>query len=210
MEDTGIGIAEDRQLEMLKPYEQTGVLQIRMEGTGLGLAISRSLVELMGGTMSLKSQLGKGSTFIVELPGIHYRKTVASGTTQPAAKAGDCSEMSLLLVDDLDMNLRVLTAVCKKFGFKDIVTAHDGNEALEMMRQQHFNLVLSDIWMPNLDGFGLIEKIRQDESLKDIPVFAITADASSIKDDRANLFASIVLKPITSAKLQEIVDKVFG
>ena len=108
------------------------------------------------------------------------------------------------------MNLRVLSAVCKKYGFKDIVTAHDGLEALEKMQQQHFHLVLSDIWMPNMDGFGLIEKIRQDESLKDIPVFAITADASSIKDSRANLFASIVLKPITSAKLQEIVEKVFG
>ena len=209
VEDTGIGIAEGRQSEMLKPYEQTGALQIRMEGTGLGLAISHSLIELMGGKMSLKSQLGKGSTFCVELPGIHYRKPVASGDGQPVAKACDCGEMSLLLVDDLEMNLRVLSAVCKKFGFKDIVTAHDGLEAFEKMQQQHFHLVLSDIWMPNLDGFGLIEKIRQDESLKDIPVFAITADASSIQDNRANLFSSIVLKPINLEKLQGIVEKVF-
>ena len=210
VEDTGIGIADDRQLEMLKPYEQTGVLQIRMEGTGLGLAISRSLVELMGGTMSLKSQLGKGSTFIVELPGVHYRKALSNSEPKPAEKANNCGDMSLLLVDDLDMNLRVLTAVCKKFGFKDIVTAHDGNEALEKMQQNHFQLVLSDIWMPNMDGFGLVEKIRQDESLKDIPVFAITADASSVKDARADLFTSIVLKPISVVKLQEIVDKAFG
>ena len=210
VEDTGIGIAENRQLEMLKPYDQTGVLQIRMEGTGLGLAISHSLIDLMGGKMSLKSQLGKGSTFSVELPGVHYRKLVASGEGQSVAKACDCGTMSLLLVDDLEMNLRVLSAVCKKYGFKDIVTAHDGLEALEKMQQQHFHLVLSDIWMPNMDGFGLIEKIRQDESLKDIPVFAITADASSIQDDRATLFSSIVLKPISSAKLQEIVEKVFG
>jgi signal transduction histidine kinase len=210
VEDTGIGIAEDRQSEMLKPYEQTGALQIRMEGTGLGLAISHSLIELMGGKMSLKSQLGKGSTFCVELPGVHYRKLVASGEGQPVAKACDCGEMSLLLVDDLDMNLRVLAAVCKKYGFKDIVTAHDGLEALEKMKQQYFHLVLSDIWMPNMDGFGLIEKIRQDESLKDIPVFAITADVSSMQDNRANLFTSIVLKPISMAKLQEIMEKVFG
>ena len=108
------------------------------------------------------------------------------------------------------VRLSVLTAVCKKYGFKDIVTAHDGLEALEKMQQQHFHLVLSDIWMPNMDGFGLVEKIRQDESLKDIPVFAITADASSINDDRAKLFSSIVLKPISTAKLQEIVEKVFG
>ena len=210
VEDTGIGIAENRQLEMLKPYDQTGVLQIRMEGTGLGLAISHSLIDLMGGKMSLKSQLGKGSTFCVELPGVHYRKPVASGEGQTVEKACDCSTMSLLLVDDLEMNLRVLTAVCKKYGFKDIVTAHDGLEALEKMQQQHFHLVLSDIWMPNMDGFGLVEKIRQDESLKDIPVFAITADASSINDGRAKLFSSIVLKPISTAKLQEIVEKVFG
>ena len=210
VEDTGIGIADNRQLEMLKPYEQTGALQIRMEGTGLGLAISRSLIELMGGKMSLKSQLGKGSTFIVELPGVHYRKAVSPGEAQPVAKTCDCREMSLLLVDDIDMNLRVMTAVCKKYGFKEVVTAHDGNEALEKMRLQRFNLVLSDIWMPNMDGFDLVEKIRQDESLKDIPVYAITADASSIQDNRANLFTSIILKPINSEKLQEIMDKAFG
>ncbi len=108
------------------------------------------------------------------------------------------------------MNLRVMTAVCKKYGFKEVVTAHDGNEALEKMRLQRFNLVLSDIWMPNMDGFDLVEKIRQDESLKDIPVYAITADASSIQDNRANLFTSIILKPINSEKLQEIMDKAFG
>ncbi|MBR5837588.1 MAG: response regulator, partial [Victivallales bacterium] len=210
VEDTGIGIAESRQADMLKPYEQTGALQIRMEGTGLGLAISHSLIELMGGKMSLKSQLGKGSTFIVELPNVHYRKPVASGEGQTATKARDCGEMSLLLVDDIEMNLRVLAAVCKKFGFKDIVTAHDGVEALEKMQQQHFHLVLSDIWMPNMDGFGLIEKIRQDESLKGIPVVAITADASSETDARSKLFSTVVLKPITSAKLQEIMEKVFG
>ena len=130
VEDTGIGIAEDRQLEMLKPYEQTGALQIRMEGTGLGLAISHSLIELMGGKMSLKSQLGKGSTFCVELPGVHYRKPVASGEGQPVTKACDCGTMSLLLVDDLEMNLRVLAAVCKKFGFKNIVTAHPARAAI--------------------------------------------------------------------------------
>ena len=210
VEDTGIGIAESRQADMLKPYEQTGALQIRMEGTGLGLAISHSLIELMGGKMSLKSQLGKGSTFIVELPNVHYRKPAASGEGQTIKKACDCGEMSLLLVDDIDMNLRVLAAVCKKFGFKDIVTAHDGVEALEKMQQQHFHLVLSDIWMPNMDGFGLIEKIHQNESLKGIPVVAITADASSETDARSNLFSTVVLKPITSAKLQEIMEKVFG
>jgi CheY-like chemotaxis protein len=210
VEDNGIGIDESRQVEMLKHYEQTGVLQIRMEGTGLGLAISRSLIELMGGKMSLKSQLGKGSTFSVELPNVHYRKTVSNSEAKPVAKACDCAAMSLLLVDDLEMNLRVLTAVCKKFGFKDIVMAHDGNEALEKMKQHHFHLVLSDIWMPNLDGFGLVEQIRQDDAYKDIPVFAITADASSINDGRAKLFSSIVLKPISTAKLQEIVDKAFA
>ena len=108
------------------------------------------------------------------------------------------------------MNLRVLMAVCKKFGFKEIVTAHDGNEAWEKIQHHHFHLILSDIWMPNMDGFGLVEKIRQDEPVKDIPVFAITADASSINDVRAKLFSSVILKPITSAKLQEIVEKVFG
>ena len=81
---------------------------------------------------------------------------------------------------------------------------------MEKMQQQHFHLVLSDIWMPNMDGFGLIEKIRQNESLKGIPVVAITADASSETDARSNLFSTVVLKPITSAKLQEIMEKVFG
>ena len=159
---------------------------------------------------STKDYLDYVLDLLREVPGVHYRKAVSNSEPKPVAKARDCGDLSLLLVDDLDMNLRVLTAVCKKFGFKDIVTAHDGNEALEKMQQNHFNLVLSDIWMPNMDGFGLVEKIRQDESLKDIPVFAITADASSVKDARADLFTAIILKPINVEKLQGIVDKVLG
>lgn len=208
VEDTGIGIEDERQLEMLKPYEQSGVLQIRMEGTGLGLAISRSLVENMGGHMTLKSQLGKGSTFGVDLPNIRfYRKNAAASAMVEKEEVSGCNAMSLLLVDDIDMNLRVLTALCKKYGFKNIITAHDGIEALDKLRHQHFDLVLSDIWMPNMDGYGLIEEIRKDEKLKNLQIFAITSDIESLKDKRAKLFTDIVLKPTTIAKLQDIVAK---
>ena len=210
VEDTGIGIAPDRQTEMLKPYEQSGVLQIRMEGTGLGLAISRSLVERMGGKMTLKSQLGKGSTFGVELPDIRYRKQVAPVATPEKKTVQSCDDIVLLIVDDLEMNLRVLLAICKKYGFKEILTAHDGVEALERMKQSHVNLVLSDIWMPNMDGFDLAANIRKNEATKELPVYAITADVESLKDTRADLFTSIILKPLTISKLQDIIDNLIN
>ena len=93
----------------------------------------------------------------------------------------------------------------------DVDYACDGVEAMEKIEANpSLSLVMLDLFMPNMDGFGLIEKIRQNESLKGIPVVAITADASSETDARSNLFSTIVLKPITSAKLQEIMENVFG
>ncbi len=207
VEDTGIGIDDARQKEILKPYEQTGVLQIRMEGTGLGLAISRSLVECMGGQMTLKSQLGRGSTFGVDLPGIQYRRAkTTEGVPANEKQNRTFGDIVLLIVDDIEMNLNVMLATFRKYGFKDIFKAHDGFEALERLKQQHVDIVLTDIWMPKMDGFGLVESIRADEAFKSLPVHAITSDVESLKDDRAGLFTSIILKPLTTDKIQKLFD----
>jgi CheY-like chemotaxis protein len=106
----------------------------------------------------------------------------------------------LLIVDDSKINLMVLKAHLKKLGVFDVVTANDGKEALDILTNpetEPFDLVMTDMWMPNLDGEGLVRAIRQTPSLATLPVLAVTADVEA-RDKAAGMgFSGILLKPVT-------------
>ncbi|MBR4654263.1 MAG: response regulator, partial [Kiritimatiellae bacterium] len=222
VEDTGCGISEEDQKRIGSAYVQVGAKVSRNGGTGLGLAICRQLIAAMGGRLEVESAIGEGSTFSVVIPEVKVaaapdaqaRVPTAGGADVPASEGRDRlvppAKMPhrLLLVDDSRMNLMVLKALLKNMGDFEIVMASDGQEALKVLEApdaQPFDLVLSDMWMPNLDGEGLVRAIRANPALSSLRVVAVTADVESQGTFAAMGFDDLLLKPVTVDKLGKIL-----
>ena len=210
--DTGCGIPPDMQTRILDPFVQVldqSHSADRAGGTGLGLSICRRLVEVMGGEIIVESELGKGSTFRVCIPGVETndKKSPSSAEQKPVVQVKNLPNR-VLVVDDSPVNRLVLTAFLKKAGVPAIDHAGDGGEALEKvdsaLKSGHpYDFVFSDYWMPNMNGLEFIEKLRADSRFGRLPVFAVTADTESRNDPRSGLFSGVLLKPLTYAKLVE-------
>jgi signal transduction histidine kinase/CheY-like chemotaxis protein len=222
--DTGCGIAEEDKEKVMNPFVQVGS-QAKIKGTGLGLPICKQLAASMGGQLSFVSQLGKGSTFTLEL--FDVKKTDASaeqpdlftGKTTPAGnettgririgKAGDeqksVKSCHILIADDVPLNLSVLKALLKKVGVYDVETAVDGQDAWKKIQasERPFDCILTDIWMPEMNGRELVAKIRADERLAELPVYAVTADVEEQKNFAERGFTGVLLKPLTIDTLSE-------
>ena len=206
VEDSGCGIGEEDLKLIATPYVQVGAKAARHGGTGLGLAITRELARAMGGELAVDSTLGKGSTFSVRIPdvrtGVMPERTVA-GQVKGAAIAA----RRLLLVDDQEINLKVLKALLSKIGDFSLTFAHDGKEALRILGDdsvQPFDIVLTDMWMPEMDGSALAKAIRGNPRMASLPVYVATADVEVQKNYADLGFSGILLKPITLDKLQSL------
>ena len=229
VEDTGCGISKEDLKQIASPYVQVDSKQARHGGTGIGLAVCRKLVNAMGGELSIDSTLGKGSTFTVTISNIKVsdaepvedhdpaaeliigKASVPQPKPAEAAKEKTPVEASgpkrILIVDDQKVNLMVLKAMLKKLGPYDIVMAKDGKEALDILASADklFDLVLTDMWMPVMDGEGLVRAIRADEKLAKIPVHVVTADTEMQgKFDKIG-FDGMQLKPVTVEGLRKII-----
>jgi len=214
--DTGCGIAPDMLTRILDPFVQVqdpSHSADRAGGTGLGLSICRGLVEVMGGEFVVESELGKGSTFKVRIPGVEAQATKAAAPA--AGRSAACGIANppnhVLVVDDSPINRSVLTALLEHIGVRSIDEAGDGEEALSLLESSvnsgsPYDFVFSDIWMPKMNGIELIERLRSDPRFERLHVFALTADTESHNDERIKLFSGILLKPITYGKLVELLD----
>ena len=215
--DTGIGIAADDIAKLMQPYVRLQGVSAR-GGTGLGLAICKRIVESMGGCISISSELGRGSVFAVCLPDVPYRnsgQTAPAATGEPAAAAADtalpardCSALRVLVVDDLEMNRRVLVASCRRLGVRHTAEAASSVEALELLRRGTFDLVLTDMKMPGMDGGAFIHAVREDLQLRDLPVFLVTADIEALKYYKTLSADGVLLKPVVQARLAETLSGV--
>ena len=215
VEDTGCGIGEEDLKRIGAAYVQVDARHARNGGTGLGLAICKQLAVAMGGQLKVKSALGKGSTFSIVIRGVKVAKSLparpVAATEEPRSvavsdgtKTVPPAPRRLLLVDDSKMNLMVLKALLKKQGDFEVVTANDGQEALDILKNpgvKPFDMVLTDMWMPNLDGEGLVKAIRATPDLAALPVLVVTADVE-IRDKSSEFgFDGILLKPVTTDTL---------
>ena len=215
VEDSGCGISEEDLKRIATPYVQVGSNSARAGGTGLGLAISRQLAEAMGGGMSVSSVLGKGTTFTITVPGVKIAPAAeAAPVVLPAQVAANAAESHgpvrrVLLVDDQKMNQMVLKALLNKVGRFDITVAGNGCEALEELEksgENRFDMVLTDMWMPKMDGECLVRAIRADARFAAIPTYAITADVEMQKCYAEHGFSGILLKPVTLDKLASLLS----
>ena len=214
--DTGIGIPEDKQGELFQPFGQLDASSTRaFGGTGLGLAISRRLVEIMGGTIGVRSSLGEGSCFWVELPFV-----IASALPQSvgvSSRTPTCTERALariLLAEDNPVNRLVAVRLLEKLGYH-ADTVEDGLQALQALDDHRYDLVLLDIQMPEVDGFGVVEEVRagrRGSRNRQTPVIAITAHAMKGDQERC-LQAGMddyLAKPIRLDQLADKLDRWLG
>ena len=186
--DTGIGITEKQIAKLFAAFSQADSSTTRkFGGTGLGLSICKSLVQMMGGEITVKSQLGEGSTFSFSAEfarGAPAVTTIADVVTrQSVAKTATKSEImatiggaKVLVVDDNEINQQVAKDLLENVGvYIDI--AHNGIEALQLVAKQRYDAVLMDLQMPEMDGFTATRRIRNNPRFKDLPIIALTADA---------------------------------
>ena len=220
VEDTGCGISDENLKHLGSAYVQVGDKRARNGGTGLGLAICQQLVRAMGGELKVRSALGEGSTFSVVIPGVKVVSENAGtdGTAETNGTAGTNGAggaepqahpiRRILLVDDSKMNLLVLKALLNKLGNFEVVTAQDGQEALTLLQTPGaapVDLVLTDMWMPELDGAGLVKAIRADPVLAFLRVIAVTADTEFQGRVEDLGFDGMLLKPVTIERLAGVL-----
>ncbi|MFJ8517034.1 hybrid sensor histidine kinase/response regulator [Lysinibacillus xylanilyticus] len=228
--DTGIGIDEETIQRIFEPYEQGTLSKAMIEGGfGLGLSISKRLVELHGGTLQANSAVGKGSEFTFTLPiSDSTDEQVATEnvalllsmkedlTVVPSinpfnsqAENGSIIEANrpkVLVVDDDPVNLRVIETILSIEKY-DLVTVTSGSKALEKLMSQEWDLVISDVMMPNMSGYELVRTIRQQFTITELPVLLLTARSQS--QDIKNGFLSgandYVTKPVDALELRSRV-----
>jgi PAS domain S-box-containing protein len=220
IEDTGIGIEERVLPQLFEPFAQADrSASRRFAGTGLGLSIARSLVELMGGEIGVRSVAGTGSCFWFTVPfalvqrAAAVRALPAGPLHHPAPVpngAGPPAPARILVAEDNEQLQRLLALQFAELG-ADVTFVADGKAAVEALRAEPFALVFMDCQMPNLDGFDATKLIRHDEATtgRHVPIAAMTANAFA--DDRdACLRAGMddyLAKPVKLADLQRMIER---
>ena len=208
--DTGTGIAEEDQKLLMQPFTQLRTPKAS-RGTGLGLSICRQLAKRMNGILSLQSTPGKGSVFTLTLHNVKAVSVTAIPDSDAPAPLHEINghDLSILVADDVPVNLAVVKAMLKRLQVGHIETANDGLAALQRLQEKpDFDLVLTDMWMPNMNGEELVRAIRSDLKLAQLPVFAVTADVEARKHSEEMGFTGIVLKPVTLDKLSQLLADV--
>ena len=183
-----------------------------IQGTGLGMAITKSIVDLMGGSITLSSEEGKGSEFVVELP-FRICETATRRVETPARTARDFSGKHLLLAEDNEMNQMIAVAILEEVGFA-VDIAVDGAEAVEKMRiapAGTYDAILMDVQMPRMDGYEATRQIRalEDPRKAHVPIIAVTANAFE-EDQKIAFEAGMdghLAKPYDVPKMMETLDK---
>ncbi len=216
--DTGIGMSADFLPHLFDSFSrERNTTAARVAGSGLGMSIVKSLVDLMGGTITVESEPGKGSKFTVTIP--HKVAEAAYYEKKELAKAQkhvDFSGKHVLLAEDNDLNAEIAIAILEGMGFT-VARAADGIlcvDQLEKAPAGTYDLILMDVQMPNMDGYKATQVIRSlsDRKKAAIPILAMTANAFA--EDRKKAFAygmnGHITKPIDAAKIAEAITAVWN
>jgi signal transduction histidine kinase/CheY-like chemotaxis protein len=177
--DSGIGFDEETGQRLFRRFEQADAsIRRRFGGTGLGLAISRSLIELMGGRIVVQSKPGQGSTFSVYMP-LERLEDVAVAEDEGEAQNFDIAGARVLVAEDHPTNQKVVELILESVGVIPVIV-ENGQLALDLLKQERFDVVLMDMQMPELDGLtatALLRQFEREAGLPRTPVIMLTANA---------------------------------
>ena len=199
VQDTGIGISPDKLTTIFEAFTQADNSTVRQfGGTGLGLSITKLLLELMESHIEVESQEGVGTRFFFTLPVKKAPQGEASATLDTVPRA-DASHARVLLVEDVPANRMIFEQYLRQWGVAHLDQATNGQEAVDMVQQTTYDLILMDVRMPIMDGYQATEAIRSlpNAAYQQVPIIALTADTIQElqKHVESSLFTDIITKP---------------
>ena len=215
IKDTGVGMSEDFQKKLFDEFaqEENGA-RTQYKGTGLGMAISKKYVELMGGTITVDSQKGVGTTFTVEIP-MELTSAEKVEKTKRSVQNNDLKGIKVLLAEDNDLNAELATMLLEDSGMT-VTRAADGQEAVDLFADHPagtYDVILMDIMMPKMDGHQAAKAIRamyaDRPDAEEIPIIALSANAFS-EDVQASLDAGMnghVSKPLNMEEVTKTIER---
>ena len=220
VQDTGTGIRKEDMGKLFNKFERVDLKKnSTVEGAGLGLAITRSLLEMMGGSIHVESEYGKGSVFRAALPqkavsgepvgDFHRRMNLNGPQDRPAGASFRAPEARILAVDDTRINLLVTTGLLRNTGIR-IDTASSGQEAIRLAEKEAYDLILMDQRMPEMDGVETLRRIRLAKGPNaKTPFICLTADAVSGARERylSEGFTDYLSKPVNGEELEKTVKR---
>jgi len=216
--DTGLGIPAERQAELFQPFSRLGAEATEIEGTGIGLTITRRIVEMMGGTVDVESEVGVGSTFWIELPLEALadqeggNAPVATGKLHAPKLPHGTAQHTVLYIEDNPANIKLVAQILGRRSHIHLLTAHTPELGIELALARHPKLILLDINMPGMDGYQVLEIFKADATLQQIPIIAITANAMprDIERGMAAGFVEYLTKPLDVMKFHAMIDRLLS
>jgi PAS domain S-box-containing protein len=208
--DTGVGIDASDIDRVFEPFDRLGAESRGVEGTGIGLTLTRHLVEHMGGSISVLSDRGTGTTFTVELPETSAPHSPTSDGEQGPERMAIDGSLRVLHVEDNLANLELVEQILTRSGVVDLYAAMSGTLGLELAREHRPDLVLLDLHLPDMTGLELLRRLRAEPRTEGVAVVVITADATPEQVQRLQRsgVAAYLTKPIDVRELLRVVNDV--
>jgi PAS domain S-box-containing protein len=209
--DTGKGIAETELAKVFEPFERLGAEQSSIEGTGLGLALSKLLVEAMGGTLAVESELWIGSTFLVKLARAEAPSAAAGlpAGNDASANGSPGAARTILYVEDNPSNLELVEQILCGRPELRLLAAMQGSLGLELARRHRPDLILLDLHLPDMEGGQVLDLLRADPATREIPVVVVSADATAGQIGRLIEAGArdYLTKPLDVGRFLEVIEE---
>lgn len=215
IKDTGYGISEEHLKGLFKPFNRAGAKNSDIEGTGIGLTITQQIIELMGGTINVKSKVGVGSTFGIELPLEHLHNPEEIKNKYITADSAELSteqyekSYTVLYIEDNPSNLKLVSRIFENRKHIRLITAHTPELGIDLATSKLPDLILLDINMPNMDGYQVIKVLKENKQLSSTDIIAVSANTMPRDIERSLKygFTNYVTKPIEVVPFLALVDR---
>ncbi len=208
--DTGAGLTPAQLEHLFQPFNRLGQQDGLEEGTGIGLVVTRQLVELMGGTIGVESTVGAGTTFWFELSASTAPALAPASQASPrASAAADAPPRTLLYVEDNPANLALVEQLIERRSELKLLTATDGFQGVQLAQTYQPDVILMDINLPGISGYGCLKILREDRATAHIPVLALSANAMprDIENGMQAGFFRYLTKPINVVEFMAALDQ---
>jgi CheY-like chemotaxis protein len=208
--DTGAGIASEKLARLFTPFDRLDVEESGVEGTGLGLALCQRLMHAMAGDIGVKSTVGRGSAFWIELPSVESPlKSLPTNRIPNLKNAASGEAGKILYIEDNLSNLNLVEQMLAEQPHIELLTAMQGRLGIELARQHAPDLVLLDLHLPDMRGDEVLARLRKEETTRNISVVVISADATARQIQRLMAAGaySYLTKPIDIAEFFRVVDE---